>query len=519
MPADTVKTSSGSKTKRRTARPGEVYAYYIEALGKYGACQVIDVNQNSILQTALDYLEPEPPAREQIEGLSLYHRQSYRMHHHIVKSWIENHPVPQDYQFIGTCTLKTDPVCASFSGRWPAGEEYCYEERWKAYDADARAAYKKYINSQDSVCVHGQTFRKNTGGLTDALYECLSDTDTLEDFPCITFAQVSGWSRKLERCLLSAPLLATLRLKRAGADTLDLSKTHLDHLELDMAGIRTLILPPAVRSLVMYGAIEPSLCIDDHLCSGKIDLSLSLKKAAPLRYGLLHVCIRRLFLKDISELDMEQVTGQFPETENLHLTGSPGKITRMQKIRHLHSLRCLCCTDLFGYGASDLEGLKQLSKLRELDFESIPKEAGTYLKKCWKGRLDRLSVTRLRTEDWLADNLDNPLRHWDGSDFVPPAAYQSAFRCYKDTKKKLLAASGKEEILKIVRRYTLHFNRLNDRYEDFIETEEREDIFLAMQYLYETCILHGDCKEAEKPRAVLTPEELWNAMDEVRGDW
>ena len=49
MTTDTAKTSSGSKTRRRTAKPGEVCAYYIEALGKYGACQVIDANQNSIL--------------------------------------------------------------------------------------------------------------------------------------------------------------------------------------------------------------------------------------------------------------------------------------------------------------------------------------------------------------------------------------------------------------------------------------------------------------------------------------
>ena len=32
-------------------------------------------------------------------------------------------------------------------------------------------------------------------------------------------------------------------------------------------------------------------------------------------------------------------------------------------------------------------------------------------------------------------------------------------------------------------------------------------------------ILHDNCKEAAKPKAVLTLEELWNAMDEVRGDW
>ena len=48
-----------------------------------------------------------------------------------------------------------------------------------------KSAYKKYSNSGDFVSIHGRMFRKNTGGLRDDLYQCLTEKDTLEEFPCI----------------------------------------------------------------------------------------------------------------------------------------------------------------------------------------------------------------------------------------------------------------------------------------------------------------------------------------------
>ena len=162
--------------------------------------------------------------------------------------------------------------------------------------------------------------------------------------------------------------------------------------------------------------------------------------------------------------------------------------------------------------------------MRELVFDIIPRDVGLYLKKYWKweldrGGLDRLSVTHLRDESWLKDNLENPLRHWDGNEFIPEAAYRSARKCYKDTKKQLLETTDREEIEEIVRKFTRHFNKLNDHYEEFIETEEREDIFMAMQRLYEECILHGECGHVDEKAAPLTLSEVWDVMDEVRENW
>lgn len=145
---------------KRNPQAGEVYAYYIECLGKYGACQVIAVEPKSICYVSLDYLEVAPPGEDMLEDLKPYYWESYRYHHQMVKSRIDKFPVPRDYLLIGRCGLKTDSVCNSYSWKWPMGEDYFYEERWKALDEKTRAAYKKYINSGDFVTVHGQMFKK-----------------------------------------------------------------------------------------------------------------------------------------------------------------------------------------------------------------------------------------------------------------------------------------------------------------------------------------------------------------------
>lgn len=509
--------SAGSR--QRAAKPGEVYAFYAEMSGKYGACQILAADERSVCYVLLDYLEDVLPGEDILECLKPYHREAFRYHHQIVKAGIENTPVPRDYRYIGRCELKSSPVWNSYSWKWPAGEDYYYEERWRSFDESARAAYKKYINSGDFVSVHGRMFKKNTGGLREELYQCLTETDTLEEFPCITYAELQGYSEKLEKLISTAPLLRTLRLKKAGVEVLDLGKTCLDDLELDMSGIRRLVLPKNIRSLKLYGELQPALRIDDSLCGGKLRLEISLKKALPQRYGLQKMQVHRLRLTDIGELDMEQAAGQFPEAEYISMSGSPGIVTHMRAAGKLSGLRSLSCKDLFGYGAKDIEALEGLHELRELDFDSAPREAGLYLKKHWKGRLDRLSVAHLRNEGWLRDNLKNPLRHWDGSEFIPKAAYRSARKCYQDTKKQLLEAADRREIEEAVRRYTRHFNKLNDRYEAFIETEEREDIFAAMQRLYEECILHGDCGQADETAAPLTLAQVWNVMEQERESW
>ena len=97
--------------------------------------------------------------------------------------------------------------------------------------------------------------------------------------------------------------------------------------------------------------------------------------------------------------------------------------------------------------------------------------------------------------------------------------YQSARKCYKDTKKLLCQTVDRAGIEEAVRKYTGHFNKLNRRYGEFIETQEREDIFMAMQKLYEECVLQGERRQADEKAVPMTISEIWDMMDEVREDW
>lgn len=113
-----------ARLKQRTAKPGEVYSFYVEMLGKYGACQILAVDGKSICYVLLDYLENDLPGKDILERLQPYHRESFRYHHQMIKTGIENTPVPRDYRYIGQCGLKSSPVWDSYSWKWPTGEDY-----------------------------------------------------------------------------------------------------------------------------------------------------------------------------------------------------------------------------------------------------------------------------------------------------------------------------------------------------------------------------------------------------------
>ena len=110
----------------RNPEPGDVYAYYIDELSRYGTCQILSVHQEcqSLCYVTLDYLAEIPPTAEQLDSIKPYYRQAFRCRHSITKSCIYNTPVPRNYIYIGQCELKTDTKCNSFSGNWPKGSEY-----------------------------------------------------------------------------------------------------------------------------------------------------------------------------------------------------------------------------------------------------------------------------------------------------------------------------------------------------------------------------------------------------------
>lgn len=511
--------------KKKLPKSGEIYVYYIEELEKYGALQILKVEDKSVCYVSLDCLTDHLPRKEEALGWKPMYWERYSYHHRMDIGIIERTPVPPLYQCLGEFSLVTDKSSKDYFGRkWPDGSAYISEIRWKSFDEDVTAAYKKYVNSGEDVVIHGKTFPKRLYILGDDLYRHLNENDSLEQFPCIYVARVEGFSQKLLKLIKTAPLLTRLELKDPGVSVLDLRGTGLEDMELDITGVKRLYLPERVRRLVLYGNIASELVIDDSACDEKqppVFMRVSLKNAQISRFDMQKLRVKKLVLHDILEINVAEVAKCFPNLEELHMKGCPGIIKNMKMLGRLEELQVLSLEDLFGFGMEFLEEIGQLPMLRDLSCGSIPKDVGMEIKRQLKGKIDILSVTKLRDEDWLKENLNNPLRHWDGSEFIPSAAYKKAFQCYKDTKRQLLEAVNRQEILHIVQEYTEQFNRLNEKYEEFIETEEREDIFAAMKQLYEDCLLKRfpDGDIVSKNNLNITLEEIYEAMDKVRGDW
>lgn len=365
---------------------------------------------------------------------------------------IDNTPVSWDYMYVGKCNLKESPSCNIYSGSWPHTNDpnYIAEEMWRGFPKKATDNYKKYISSGETVSINGKSYNKNISGLYDSLYTDLlaDDNKSIGLFPCITQAEVTGFSDRLEYYLFDAPLLTSLRLKKTDSTYVDLSNTHLDYVELNVTGVKRLILPHTIRCLKIYGEIDDSLQINDKRCIDKISLIIVPDKDCIFRYGLENVHIKSLILAGLNDFD-------------------------------------------------------------ELDFDSVPKEAGRYLKKKWNNKLEKLSIAHLRDNNWLKENLDNPLRHWDDNEFIPQTAYKKAVKCYKDIRKLFLKAEWREQIENAVSDYTVFFNELNQKFDLFIETDEREDIFETMEQLYNECISDD----------IITWNEVETIMETIRNGW
>ena len=83
--------------------------------------------------------------------------------------------------------------------------------------------------------------------------------------------------------------------------------------------------------------------------------------------------------------------------------------------------------------------------------------------------------------------MNNPLRHWDGSEFVPKSKYTKSVALWKEARRRMMEETNHAElnfsaVKRIASDYVEGFNKLNRR-SSFIETEEREDIFNTFEQI------------------------------------
>ncbi len=219
---------------------------------------------------------------------------------------------------------------------------------------------------------------------------------------------------------------------------------------------------------------------------------------------------------DIDSLDCSEVTRRFPNLAELSLEGRLGDLGNADALNALTSLKLLSIGDLFGMESSDVYRYEATTRLDALYLNNIPEQYAAATKRLWKNQAacgTTLEVLGARKPQWVAENRNNPFRDWDMRRHISRPRYAKVLALYKSTRAEVLGVLSqgvdKSALGQIGRQYGEALNVLDGTRSPFIETEEREDLFAALdQVLTEAGLTQANGKAAR--------EALFDGVEQVR---
>lgn len=390
--------------------------------------------------------------------------------------------VPANYTFVGNVTPLTDESTNSYA-TWGDGYEVYRQLKWQEITKEQRNTFKEADKSKEKVIFAGKEYLISKRRLNDE-WKLFEDAMELKVFPCLTHLTLNKWHKNLYEYLQSTPFISELVLENHNQTKLDFSKTSVRTLSIDMTGVEELILNDGLEQLILLGEVRKNCNIQAN--GNEEALLLQYDKVIPKFKGL--EALGKLHVIKIEELDIEEVLNAYPKLTELRLWGKPGNLVHFDKLPEFQQLEVFTTMDLFGFTAEDIPTPDSLPNLRRFWMNSLPEDAAKVAKKLYKKRKEEgldLWITKPRKPEWLAQNLDNPFRSWDGQENITPANAKKAATLYRKTRAGMikLVESSPDEMMQgateLVKLYTEGFNKM-DKGKYFIETVEREDIYTAL---------------------------------------
>ncbi len=225
----------------------------------------------------------------------------------------------------------------------------------------------------------------------------------------------------------------------------------------------------------------------------------------------------KLKIDDIESLDCREVTSRFPHLAELILNGRLGQLSNAGELNALTGLKLLSIGDLFGMESSDAYRYEATTRLEALYLNNIPAEYAAATKRAWKGQEafgTTLEVLGMRKPEWVAENRRNPFRDWDMRSHIGRPRIAKVTALYKSTRDEVLdvLSAGridKARLRQIGVSYGEALNTIDGTRSPFIETEEREDLFAALQQI----VAEADVTPARGKAAVAA---LFDGVEHVR---
>ena len=467
------------------AKAGDVYCVYNNYLKKYTACQITKIEEDDQKSQAvilsLDWSGEEPLKEEELSFIKPLYKDFMYWNRGIHLSNVDVN-VPTNYTFVGNVPPLTDESTNSYA-TWGNGYEVYRQLKWQEIPKEQTDAFKKADKSEEKVIFAGEECGISKRRLNDE-WKPFEDAMELKVFPCLTHLTLNKWHKNLYEYLQSTPFISELVLENHNQTKLDFSKTSVCTLSIDMTGVEELILNDGLEQLILLGEIRKDCKIKAY--ENGANLLLQPEKTIPKLQGLKD--LGKLHFMNISELDIKEILVEYPKLRELRLWGKPGNLLHFDTLSEFKELEVLTTMDLFGFTAEDIPRPDSFPNLRRFWMNSLPEDAAKVAKKLYKKRkkegLD-LWITKPRKPEWLAQNLDNPFRSWDGQENITPANAKKAAALYRKTRAGMvkLVESSPDEIMQgtteLVKLYTEGFNKM-DKGKYFIETVEREDIYTAL---------------------------------------
>ncbi|MGX9730395.1 hypothetical protein ACWYXO_07120 [Janthinobacterium aestuarii] len=395
--------------------------------------------------------------------------------------------VPPGHTLVGNIAPLVDVEVNSYRSGWNVGDSVLRQRNWERIDPLRRQQFKAASDERE-VTVGGQAFRQDATKIDDSVLQALGDMSELEQLPCLMSIETCEGTQALMEFIQGNPFINELQWQSSTVHALDFSGSGLSRLILQPDGVTNLVLNKGLSLLALRGAPSPALRIDDD-ADGR-HLTLQCTQTLPPFHGLGQ--LGGLSLVSMKEVDLAQVARRFPHLTALRIWGKPGLASHMASLAQLSQLRMFTAYDLFGYTAEEFPSAAQLPQLSALWLTSLPADVAKAIKAGYKRAaalgLD-LSVTKARKPEWLADNLLNPFRDWDGREHISPAYAKKAALAYKnmlavtrgiDAAMDATAAAAALEAM--VTAYVDVFNKI-ERRASIIETVEREEIYSVLAEL------------------------------------
>ncbi|WP_434750669.1 hypothetical protein [Paenibacillus amylolyticus] len=505
---------------------GDIYCIYDDQMQQYTACQVTALKATDDKKTRtlaailqLDWSGDQLPTESELDAMKPLFRNFYFwndiLEHNYVKA-----DIPELYILAGNRLPLITEEPRSYDTGWLAGESLYRQRQWDQIAESRRALFKQAARDHEGIIVGGSEMRRNTSTIRNFTPTSAEDVATLETLPCLTHIEMNTYHDAIISFLQENPFVYELHIKNHGQRELNFSQTQLTRLVVDASGVEQIVLNDRMDFLSLTGEISPSLHIDAAAEGER--LTLCIAESLPEIRGISRLGSLQLY--KIAELNIESVVQTSPELSQLRLWGKPGTISGIHSIQHLTSLQMFSTNDLFGFDGDQFPSPEQLPELHTLWMNSLPAEAAksikTRYKKVAETRID-LDITQPRKPEWLAENLNNPFRDWDGREQIKAVPAKKAAQLYKQSLKRIRELSQRtvqadtlsEYLISFTHEYTQMFNQM-DAKSEFIETMEREEINAALVDLLDQ--LEEQLETNQPGSFKINREQLYEVFDRTK---